>query len=391
MGGFGSFGFGTGPDFDETFQVVAAVSLSPVLVRVDFSATLDPSHAPNFNPVNYTIDGLVVVNVDPSGSHSVIIQTSQQASGVYEVVVNDTPGRIQGLAGEFLDPDHATAEFEGATVKASFTATAQSSRKVRLDFSEAMPDDEVFTDPTNFVLRTVDGLQVAIEAIEHVGPDATRAQLILGQELRAMGYYSVQVGTAIETVLGRKVAPDKALFQWKRSHARPIRIAFDRFSGEVTGGLLGNPAGQVFFSPAFGASAANSVIQVDQVNVCTRAYDVYKPPSPIDPLPLFTFPGPPGTSSLIGALGGVLMASAYRLGMAEMHLADLREDSMPSAVDGPAEGVLAEPIDITRASFLNDDRWRTFPAVGASLGAFRTADNQTYIGPGPTVGPFSIP
>ncbi len=390
-GGVGSFGFGTGPDIDVAFEVVAAVSLSEILVRVDFSAALDPFHPQNFNAFNYVIGGLTVVAAAPYGSHSVILQTSIQTPGDYLVEVNTTPERIQAIEGDYLDEAHATASFEGVPVKATFRAAAQSSRKVRLEFSESMTIDSVVTDPLNYQLRRVDGVPTTISAVEQTGPDTTRLQLTLAQDLTPMGYYNVQIGALVKSEAGHAVSPDRASFRWKRVIPRPIRVAFDSFSGEVTGGLLGSPAGQVFLSPAYGASAANSKIQVDRVSVCTRAYDVYRPPVVPDPQPLFTFPGRPGSSSLIGALGGVLLASAYRLGQAEMHLADLREDALSAPVDGPAEGLLSETIDITRASFLNDDRWRIFPATGASLGAFRTADNQTLIGPGPTVGPFAIP
>jgi hypothetical protein len=251
--------------------------------------------------------------------------------------------------------------------------------------------DAIVTDPANYQLTRVDGLPTAIVAIERTGPDFTRIQLTLGQDLTPMGYYSIRLGALIRTAAGSTVSPDRASFRWKKVVPRPIRIAFGSFTGEVTGGLLGSPAGQVFLSPAYGVSVANSTIQVDRVSVCTRAYDVYRPPGIPDPQPLFTFPARPGSSSLIGTLGGVLLASAYRLGQPEMRLTDVREDAVPAPVDGPAEGLLTETIDITRASFLNDDRWRTFPGTGALLGVFRTADNQTSIGPGPTVGPFAIP
>jgi hypothetical protein len=73
-----------------------------------------------------------------------------------------------------------------------------------------------------------------------------------------------------------------------------------------------------------------------------------------------------------------------------MDLVDRREDNVLAPVDGAPEGLLVEPIDITRAAFLNDARWRLFPGAGGSLGVFRTADNATPIGAGPTTGPFTI-
>jgi len=386
-GGLGSFGFGTGPEFDVAFEVVAALSLSDVLVRVDFSAALDSTHSANFSPVNYTIDGLEVLGVGPAGSHSALLTTSPQESEVlYEVVVNSTPGRIMALTADFLDPDHATASFEGAPVRAAFIAAAQSSRKVRLQFNETM-SESAFADAANFQLHRIDGTVVPIEAVNQTGPDNTRAELTLGASLVGMEYYSVRVGAQALSEAGNVVYPDTALFRWKQALARPVRLSASRFSGEVSGGLLGTPAGQVFISPAYGASVGNSVLQVDRVSVCTTAYDEYRPP-PEPPHHAATFLGP-GTQPLqLEPL--VLWGPAHRIGDAVMTLADLREDTTPAPVDGTPEGLLVEPIDITRASFLNDGRWRLFPGTGASLGVFRTADNATPIGPGPTTGPFTI-
>jgi hypothetical protein len=375
------------------FEVSAAVSLSGVLVRVDFTAPLDLTHAANFNPVNYTIAGLTVLDVDPAGSSSVILHTSTQDSVSYVVVVNATPGRIQAIGADFLDPEHAEAPFDGALIAASFTAAAQSERKVRLQFSEPMAIDAEFTDPANYQLTRLDGHVVPVNSVGQTGPDDTRAQLMLDEDLTPFVHYSVQLGPALRTEAGSAVRPDTALFQWKRSNARPIRLEIGRFTGEVSGGILGTPAGQVFFSPALGTSAANSVVEIESVSVCTRAYDVYTLPGTFgltNPW-LFTFPASSvGGTALLGAGGGILSGRALRLGLPAIALTDLQTDQFSTAEDGPAEGLLSEPIDITRASFLNDARWRTFPGIGASLGAFTTADNGTPIGPGPVSGPFAI-
>lgn len=277
---------------------------------------------------------------------------------------------------------------------ATFTAAAQSERKIRLQFSEPMAIDAEFTDPANYQLTRLDGYVIPINTVEQTGPDDTRAQLILDQDLTPFTYYSVQLSPALQTEAGNVLTPDRALFQWKRSNVRPIRLEIKRFSGEVTGGLLGTPAGQVFFSPALGTSVANSVVEVENVSVCTRAFDVYTLPGAPELMRprLFTFPAPSvGGSALIGAAGGVLHGKAQRVGLPTVALTDLQTDEFSTPVDGPAEGMLVESIDITRASFLNDGRWRTFPGTGASLGVFRTADNQTSIGSGPVTGPFSIP
>lgn len=275
---------------------------------------------------------------------------------------------------------------------ATFTAVAQSTYKVRLTFSEPMTVNAALVNAANYQVTTLDGALVGVVTVAQVGTSATRLELILGDGLAPFIHYSLVVGVAVTTATGGGVAPRRGVFQWKDVVPRPIRIGLSRFSGQATGGLLSpTGAGQVFFSPAFGAPAANSVIEVESLTVCTRGYDVYTLPSIPDPVVLMTFPAPAGSSAVTGPAGGVLRASAHRLGLAEMRVSDVREDTVPAPVEGPAEGLLVEPIDITRASFLNDDRWSTFPATGASLGAFRTADNQTSIGPGPVSGAFPIP
>jgi hypothetical protein len=150
-----------------------------------------------------------------------------------------------------------------------------------------------------------------------------------------------------------------------------------RFSGEVSGGLLGQPLGQIYFSPALETAIANSSVEVDEVSLCTRAWDQYTFPELPDPPILYTFSV--GETSVIG---NVLWAPAERLGLAQVILHDLRQETMPAAVDGPADATLVETIDITRASFLNDERWKLYDGGGATV--FSTADNLTPIGPGPT-------
>jgi|SRR5688572_4547399 len=374
------------------FKVAAASSLSTTLVKLDFTGFVDIAHASNFDPANYTIAGLAIVSVNPFGAtKSVILQTSTQLHSNYTLVVNSTPGLVQAVGGDQLDPLFDTATFLGDAVPVTFTAVAQSRRKVRLTFAQPMLFDAAFANPASFLLAGLTGEGITLEAIQQVDGSGLRFQLVLEEELVPFASYSLQVTSSVRSAAGDTVFPDVAMLQWKEVIPKPIRISIGQFSGEVAGGLLGTPAGQVFFSPALGVSAPNSVIQVDSVEVCTRASDVYRIPAIPDPSVLYTYPPPIGTSAVLGAAGGVLRASAHRLGLALMALSDLQAETVAAPTDSDVTGTLEEPIDITRAAFLNDGRWRTFPATGASLGAFRTADNQTPIGPGSTIGPFAIP
>lgn len=393
---FGAGNFGSGSDDASEgpvlFEVSHAVSLSKTLLKVDFTGFIDQSHAPNFDIANYTIPGLTILNVDPFGiTKSIIIQTSTQLAILYTLTVKSTVGPIQGPGGEQLDPLHDTAIFEGAGQPARFTATAQSAQKVRLNFGRSMAIDAAFVDPVNYQLLGLDGTPVVIEAVEQTGPDDTRGQLLLDGDLVPFALYTLNIGPLVKTAEGESLSPDGALVQWKQVIPFPIRVALDRFSG-TSSSLLGVHTGQVFFSPALHVSSPNSVLQIESVRVCTRAFDVYAMiPSPSNSAILYTYPPPSGTTSMLGALGGVLWASAHRLGLAVMNLADLQEDAIAAPVDGEdAVGLLEETIDITKASFLNDARWRVFPGTGASLGAFCMASNLSPIGAGPTSGPFSI-
>lgn len=373
-------------------EVEAAVSLSKTLVKLDFTGFVDPDHASNFNAGNYTIAGLSVLSAGPLGvSKSVILQTTTQFHTTYTVVANPAAGQIQGVGGDELNPSFNTATFLGDETPATFTAVAQSRSKIRLSFSQPMLFDSAFTNLANLLLTSLSGQGVALDDVAQLGGSGTKFELVLAEELTPFTFYTLQVKSSIRTQTGDVVYPDTTLVQWQEVIPKPIRLAIDGFTGEVKTGILGNPDGQIFFSPSYGASAPNSVIEVDRVSVCTRARDIYTVPTLPDPQILYTFPAPSGTSALIGAAGGVLRASAAGLGLATMEVHDVRSDTFAAVTDGPAAGTLEEPIDITRASFLNDARWRIFPGTGGSLGAFRTADNLTPIGSGPTVGPFPIP
>jgi hypothetical protein len=250
-----------------------------------------------------------------------------------------------------------------------------------------MTIDSAFVSPVNYMVSTLAGVPLTTLSVSEV-PDGThrRAELVLDEELVPGGYYTVTVSQTIQTVDNQSLSPGISLFQWEEHVPSPISIPFSNFSGEVSGGLLGSPDGLVFFSPAYDMAVANSVILIDSIGLCTRAYDIYEIPDIPDPPFLYTFAAPTSAmaSSLLGA-GVVLWAPAERIGLARVNLSDFQEDALAPPVDGPADAILVETIDITSAGFLNDTRWETFPAVTASLGPFTTAANLVPIGPGPTV------
>jgi hypothetical protein len=147
--------------------------------------------------------------------------------------------------------------------------------------------------------------------------------------------------------------------------------------------LLGQPLGQLFFSPALDTAVlADSTIQVDSASVCTRAYDVYEVPSLPDPHPLMTWgDNLPYNASVLNDSADVLFATAERLGQARINLGDFREDTWGGATDGPADATLQETFDQTKVSLLNVDDWVLYDGVNPS---FICADNLAPIGPGAT-------
>lgn len=368
-------------DVSAGFEVRGSTSLSSTQVQVDFTSSYNPNAAAS-STSSYTIPGLDVLEVFLVASSSILLITSPQNPDTpYVLTVSED---LLGFGGDPLNPSANTASFEGYSAT-PFIAVAQSAQRVQLTFATEMQVDAAFVDPANYTLARLDGSTLTVGSVEAIGLENRHASLTLENDLSPNNSYTVTVGPDVRTSGDEMVLPATVLFTWTPYAPSPIVLDFERFSGEVSGGLLGQPAGQVFFSPAFEQSAANSILEVDQVSVCTRAYDTYEFPELPDPPILYTFPAPnsPQTSSLLNGTT-ILFAPAERQGLARVNLTYLPEDAYTPPVDGPADAALVETIDITRAGFLNDVRWKTFPADTAEIGVFTTADNLTPIGPGPT-------
>jgi hypothetical protein len=355
--------------------------LSPFVVEVTFSHDLDPGFAANFNPVNYSISPFLnILSLVPGPTPNVILlNTAEQGDVLYMLTV--ATGRSTGT--DLLNPPNQSLPFAGFFVTPRFQAAAQAARKVQIAFSASMQVNGSFTNPSNYAVRDLNGNVIPVLAVAPAGnAPITRAELTLGADLVKGGYYIAQVAAPVQTTGGLSMNPPIDVFRWNVMEAPittgPLVIPIRNFSGEVSGGLLGQPAGQVFFSPALDVAAPNSVIQVEDVSLCTRAFDVYEFPNPPDPTPFFIHGG--GPVSLLGAPGVVLWAPAERLGQARVELGDMRADALPIPTDGLTEMTLFEPIDITRGGFLNDARWHLYDG---SPTTFLTYDNLTPSGPGP--------
>jgi hypothetical protein len=152
-----------------------------------------------------------------------------------------------------------------------------------------------------------------------------------------------------------------------------------------TRALFGNPNGQVFFSPALvPGGSVGSILQVDDVSVCTKAYDTYRFPVTEDPN-VFTTHGasvvPVGGSLLNGP--DVLVTGFYRLREAQHNLTLRPTDRVTAPVDLGATMTLKQTYDPARFSLLNNAAWHLADGSGLS---FVVADNLSPLGP-PVVAP----
>jgi hypothetical protein len=354
-------------------------------MELEFSHDLDYGFAPLLSILNYNIVPTLVIDSVVAGptSRTVRLTTEEQNPTVYTVTVD----QAESVPGDTLDPAAKTAVIAGFGSAPIFFAAAQSRTKIQLVFSEEMEQNFYLTDTSSYLVTDLNMNTVAVASATVFGPTpAQRVTLGLGAPLDPGGYYVVWVTNPnVKTASGLSLNPNYDMLQWGEMQAAvrvaPISIDISRFSGEVSGGLLGQPLGQVFFSPALDAAIAASTIQIDSVSCCTRAYDVYTVPSIPDPNPLTIWAPNQSSISVIGGSGDVLWATAERLGQARADLSDFREETVAAPTDGPADATLQETFDQSRVSLLNVDTWVLYDGVGTS---FSTADNLTSIPAGST-------
>lgn len=361
-------------------RVTGALSINAYRVQVDFTIPLDPNYIPNTLAANYVIPGLTVsaVILDPTGLF-VTLTTSAQTTNLYTVTVQ----QAQDPSGLVLDPAFRTAQFFGYSA-GSYIGAAQSTTKVVLLFSSTLGAAGPTQDAANYRVWDLLDQPIGVVSATLSGPTPyVRVTLQLAQALEPLAYYVVKVGAAVQSDTGRAYVPDTQVIQCPRgpdSYALPFAL----FSGEVNGGLLGTPAGQVFFSPALEFAVQGSEIEVEEVKCCTKAFDSYVVPRGIDLAgpALMTWGAQIPDNTLfsgIHQLESKTWAPFPCMGDASLNIADNRSDSLAVPVSGRAVAVLAEVLDPSRGSRTNGF-WTTGPAGGANR--FIIADNLTPIGPG---------
>ena len=380
LGAFGRDGFGSSPYGSALapFGVASASSLTANWVRVSFTALIDATFSPFTAPSNYSITPSLTVHAAIiESAQSVKLLTDPQLGITYTVTVD----QARSLVGDSLDPRLKTATFDGLTPSAGFHAVATKVTRVRLVFDTTMRNDSYLKSPLSYEIWSLFGSSIGIDSVTVENLSNVRSVVLeLSTPLQAESFYVVHIGPHVRTLLGMPVYPDTSIFQWVGGTGTII-VPMSLFSGELKGGLMGGHGGLVFFSPALEQAAADSIIEVDEVSVCTKAFDEYHIPRLPDPSVLYTFGS--GTHSVLGQ-DAVLWAPRPRIVEAQVNLSDLRRDSTPTPVDSRCIATFTEPWDHTYISLLNNSAWKLFDNAGTPPTYFFTANNLAPIPPGPT-------
>ena len=383
-GRFGIDGFGSSPYGGGilSYQVVGGAAQNPYSVVVGFNLVIDVSFPAFLAPSNYSVPGLTVSAAAFESPTSVRLFTTAQSYSLYTVTV----AQARSAAGVYLDPLHKTATFTGIGGAPGYISVGTARRRVRLVFSEAMRQNSDLTHITNYTVTDIHGHALTILSVTpEQSSNVLSVILTLASDMRTTEWYVTSVNALVVTESGGlSVLPGTQKFQWVEDTGQ-FSLALDRFSGEVQGGLFGTPAGLVFFSPALNVPAANSSIQVDEVSVCTTAYDTYVMPQPIDPAALYTYGGPIPPPTLLG--GTVLWAPFPRLVEARFELTftgPSMVEFMPEAVDGPCTATFREPWDHNYVALLNNPAWMLYDnSAPTTPPIFICAANMAPIPPGP--------
>jgi len=385
-GAFGKDGYGTSPygsaPLFGSFRVSGAVSLSPIAVLVSFNAPLDLTFGPLTLAGNYSIPGLTVISASIFDATSVLLTTSLHASILYTVTV------VQALnfVGDPLDPLYRTATFFGTPANPAYYPVGVRNTRIRIVFSEAMLLNAAILDSNSYVVTDIQGNFVPVTTVvsEQGATNPLTVVLTLGTEMQAAEWYVVTVGTGVvSAATGFSVAPAMQKFQWIEPTLNSA-IAIVKFSGEATSGLLTDHAGLVYFSPALDVAVSGSIIQVDSVEVCTKAFDEYVLPSPPDPPALYTFSGLTAPTGELNS-SAVLWGAFPRLSEASLSLAGKYEETFSPPVDSRAHATFTEPWDKSFVALLNNPAWALYDGMTAvTPPTFICANNLGPIPPGPT-------
>lgn len=380
-GAYGTSPYGSVPDAT-SFKVIGAAASSSNQVLVSFSLPLNLGFGPFTNPANYSIPGLTVIGASIHDATTIRLTTSTHSYTLYTVTV----AQGQAAGGDILDPLYRTADFTGQPTVPVYTPIGVRNTAIRLVFTEPMLLNAAILDPATYTVNDIQGNLLTVTGVtsEQAASNPLAVVLDVGPAMEAAEWYVVTVGTGVVSAVGGlPVLPAAQKFQW----VEPVlntAIPILKFSGEATGGILGQHAGLVYFSPALNVPTAGSVIQIDSVEVCSKAYDEYHFPTPPDPPALFTFGAPSGSPGVLNSTQAVLWGGFPRLSEARFEFSGQYDEPMPQAVDGPATATITEPFDPSYVAYLNNPAWALFDGTATTPPMFICANNLGPIPPGPT-------
>jgi hypothetical protein len=365
-GNYGLSLFGLDPYGSEwaPYGVAGATSYSPHFVQVRFTDLIDLSDPSYLIPSNYVITPtLTVTAVIIESADSVILQTSAQSLEVYTVTV----GEATSFFGVPMVPPLNVATFTGYPSVPGYFSAATTPFRVRCIFSTPMLLNAALTSPSSY---TVTDLNFGNFPVLTAEPEQTgnplSVVLTLSIPMETDNWYQTILSPAIVDVNGQSPKPSAVDFQFILP-ATTTSVSIPEFTGEVSGGPFGHPDGLVFFSPSLNVAAANSIIQVEEVDVCSKAYDSYHIPQPIDPAPFYLW-SPNGPKTFLEKEQGfVLFAGFPRLSEArfELDFPELR-DRVPLSVDTSVCITMRAQYQPGYVPFLNDPAWWHFDGTHTS-------------------------
>jgi hypothetical protein len=357
-------------------------------VQVNFTELLDFTFAPLTIPSNYSIPGLTVISVEQAAGNAVLLTTSQQTNIVYTVTVT----AARSTLGTILNPLQNSAQFTGFPLVPGYFAVATAVRRVRAVFSSVMLNDTNLSNPANYTVTDFNGNAVfVLSATPEQTINPTSVLLALGSDLGESDFYVCTVSSNIHTASGLNVLPPTSVFQWLKGDSQ-FNVPLTAFSGEIKSFPIPQQfGGLVYFSPALNVPTANSIIQVEEVDVCTTAYDTYVLPAPVDPLPLFTFGGgivPTPSPDPYVLNQTVLWAPFPRNFEAKFELGftgQANNEIMPEAEDTSCSVLIKEQFAYGYVALLNDTAYYLLPKSTPpepTPPMFITAKNLAPIPPG---------
>jgi len=231
---FGSGPYGTSPygGGSSLFQVSSAVAINPFTVVVTFSDPPDFANPETVNPSNYYFGGvLTAIRVVPDPDlNSLRVITTEQLYQLYTVVVSDLV-TAEGTSAT-VDPLANSAVFTGFTVP-RFSARAQSATAINLLFFQPMLADLNLSDPTNYALKTLDGVPVSVLSATPNTLTGPTSVVLKVSPLISSVPYAVQISLSVKALDGRTVIPDSAVLTWSARPDRKTSVSLSGFTGEV--------------------------------------------------------------------------------------------------------------------------------------------------------------